>query len=129
MARYVDSLYNVSSKCNFADLKCLRHFSLNLIVPDFIIKPILGVVFDFKIFERCNFIDYTQDFFGWVEVCNINVRKDIIIKEIKFLLILLSKVQGFNSLMIEPKFDYAYLPLSLKFFVYSQLIDGQKVLH
>ena len=37
-------------------------------------------------------------------------------------------IQGYNSLMIEPEFDYTYLPWSLKFPVGIKLIDGQKVL-
>ena len=62
-------------------------------------------------------------------MCNINIRKYIIVTEINPFLILLSKVPEYISLMTERKFDYAYLSWSLKFFVSNTSIDGQKILH
>ena len=43
------------------------------------------------------------------------------------MLIVLSKVQGYNSLMIKPKLDYAYLAWSLNFRLKVRLCDGKKV--
>ena len=43
------------------------------------------------------------------------------------MLIVLSKVQGYNSLMIKPKLDYEYLAWSLNFRLKVRLSDGKKV--
>ena len=63
-ARYLDSLYDSSSICNFADLKCLRCFPLNLIASATSSTNQSWMLFlILRSLKGANFIDYVFRFF------------------------------------------------------------------